>query len=141
VTSDWQAIHNATVDAVRNNKPIAAGPFAGVPLGLLTTTGAKTGTPRETLVTISRDGERYVIVASNGGAPTNPAWYHNLRRNPIVRLQIGGEKFTARAKVVEDPAERRRLYDQHAGVQASFKSYEAKTSRLIPVITLERLRG
>src|SRR5204862_2149629 len=100
MSSDWQAIHEANVKAIRENRPIESGPLAGVPLGLLTTKGAKTGKEHAAVVTVSRDGDRFVIIASMGGAPTPPAWYHNLRRNPIATLEFGGEKLKARATVV-----------------------------------------
>ena len=86
----------------------------------------------------SRDGERFVIVASKGGAPTHPAWYHNLRAHPEVTLEVGKEKFRARASVAT-AAERRRLYDKHAERMPAFWDYEKKTTRKIPVVVLERI--
>src|SRR5437667_1619450 len=92
---------------------VTSGPMAGRPLMILTTIGAKTGQTRTSIVTYTRDGDRYVIAASKSGAPTNPAWYHNLVANPIVTAEAGGETFKARATVTE-VAERQRLWDQHA---------------------------
>jgi deazaflavin-dependent oxidoreductase (nitroreductase family) len=115
-----------------------SGPFQGRPVLILTTTGAKSGERRETPLAYTGDGDDIVIVASMGGAPRNPAWYHNLVANPRVTVELGGDTFQADARVT-DPEERRRLYDRHAEVYPGFREYEAKTSRLIPVIVLKRV--
>jgi deazaflavin-dependent oxidoreductase (nitroreductase family) len=116
-----------------------SGMFKGRPMIIITTTGAKTGQRRTVPLVYSRDVDRYVIVASKGGAPNHPGWYHNLVANPHVIAEIGGETFPATASVAREP-ERRRLYDQHADAHLGldFKGYEAKTSRVIPVVLLER---
>ena len=105
---------------------------------LLTTTGAKSGQPRTTPVAYSTDGDRLVIVASKGGAPTNPDWYYNLLANPVVTVETGTETFQARASVVDEP-ERTRLYDQHAALMPGFAEYPKKTTRQIPVVILTRI--
>ncbi|HEY7850322.1 MAG TPA: nitroreductase family deazaflavin-dependent oxidoreductase [Ktedonobacterales bacterium] len=105
---------------------------------LLTTTGAHSGRPRTTPVAYSTDGDRLVIVASKGGAPTNPDWYFNLVANPIVTVELGTERFQARASVAEE-SERERLYARHAELMPGFAEYPAKTTRRIPVVLLERL--
>jgi len=79
-----------------------------------------------------------VIVESKGGAPTHPSWYHNLSTHPVVTVEAGGEKFKARAKVV-DGDDYERLYKQHADVNPAFWDYRQKTTRKIPVIVLERI--
>jgi len=117
---------------------ITRGPFTGRSLLLLTTMGAKTGTERTSPLAYSRDGDRLVVVASKGGAPTNPAWYHNLRTHPDVTVELGPETFRARATVADD-AERRRLFDQHAAKMPAFADYERRTTRRIPVVVLERI--
>lgn len=117
---------------------ISSGPFAGRSLLLLTTRGAKTGEERTSPLAYSRDGERFVVVASKGGAPSHPAWYHNLRAHPEVTVEVGPEKFRARATVADD-SERRGLYDKHAARMPAFAAYEKKTTRKIPVIVLERI--
>lgn len=109
-----------------------------LPLLLLTTTGAKSGASRTSPVAYSRDGGRLVIITSKGGAPSNPDWYRNLRANPVVTVEIGTERFQARATVVEG-AERDRLYRQHAALMPVFAEYPQKTTRQIPVIVLERI--
>src|SRR5947208_3053224 len=90
------------VDDMRaNGGRITQGPMAGRPLMLLTTIGAKSGEPREAIVTYTRDGDRYVISASKSGAPDNPAWYANIVAHPEVEVEAGGERFRARATVTE----------------------------------------
>jgi deazaflavin-dependent oxidoreductase (nitroreductase family) len=117
---------------------ITSGPFTGRSLLLLTTRGAKTGDERTSPLAYSRDGDRFVVIASKGGAPTHPAWYHNLRTHPDVTVEIGPDKFRARAHVAGEP-ERRRLYDQHAAKMPAFAEYEKKTTRQIPVVVLQRI--
>ncbi len=121
-----------------NAGEMKSGPFAGRSLLLLTTKGAKTGAERTSPLVYSKDGNKYVIVASKGGAPTHPSWYHNLRASPEVTVELGSEKFRARARVTDD-AERRRLYDKHAEWMPAFADYEKKTTRKIPVVVLERI--
>src|SRR5205807_8425021 len=89
------------------------GQFAGAPMVLVTHTGAKSGKTYTTPLVYSKDGDRYVIIASKGGAPDNPDWYHNLKAHPDVALEIGTEKFTAHASVASG-AERDRLFKQQA---------------------------
>jgi deazaflavin-dependent oxidoreductase (nitroreductase family) len=105
---------------------------------LLTTTGAKSGRPLTTPLAYSTDGDRLVVAASKGGAPTNPDWYYNLLANPTVTVELGNERFQARAHVA-DEAERERLYRQHAELMPGFAGYQQKTTRQIPVVLLERL--
>jgi deazaflavin-dependent oxidoreductase (nitroreductase family) len=126
------------IDEFRSHKGKVSGYFANSDLLLLTTKGAKTGKHTTTPVVYSKDGDRLVIVASKGGAPTNPAWYHNLLAHPEVTVEVGTEKFKVRAAPVHGH-ERTRLYDQHANRYASFKDYQARTTRTIPVFVLERI--
>jgi deazaflavin-dependent oxidoreductase (nitroreductase family) len=112
--------------------------MAGRPLMILTTTGAKSGEPREAVVTYTRDGDRYVIAASKGGAPEHPQWYFNLLAHPEARVETGGETFTVRAAVTSGD-ERDRLWDHHAEERPEFREYPSKTTRVIPMITLERV--
>jgi len=137
--TSYRDFNQALIEDFRANAgKIPSGPFANAPLLLLTTVGAKSGTERTMPLAYTRDGDRYVIVASKGGAPTNPAWYHNLRARPEVTVEVGAEKFRVRASPV-DGHERRRLYDRHAARLPAFADYEQRTSRRIPVIVLERL--
>lgn len=117
---------------------VTSGPFTGRPVLLLTTTGAKSGQPRLAPLVYARDGSHYVVAASKGGAPTHPAWYANLLANPVVTVEVGGETFAARA-VVPDQAERDRLWAAHVAVNPNFADYQQRTSRVIPVVVLERI--
>jgi deazaflavin-dependent oxidoreductase (nitroreductase family) len=117
------------------------GPFAGRQVLILTTTGAKSGQSRETPLVYSRDGDNIVIIASMGGAPSHPSWYHNIVANPRVTIEVDGKKLQADAHIAEGD-ERRRLYDQHADLHDSFTEYEAKTGgRVIPVIVLQDVKA
>ena len=124
-------------DFRRHHGQITKGPFTGRDLLLLTTRGAKTGRERTNPLAFTRDGARIFVIASKGGAPTNPDWYRNLRANPRVTIEVGPERFEANASVARD-AERRRLYDLQASRMPAFGEYEKRTSREIPVILLER---
>jgi len=105
---------------------------------LVTTTGARSGNQRTSPLVHTRDGDRYVIIASYAGAPKDPAWYHNLVANPEVTVEVGTEKFQARASTVEGE-ERQRLYDAQAALMPNFTEYQEKTTRQIPVVVLERI--
>jgi deazaflavin-dependent oxidoreductase (nitroreductase family) len=121
-----------------NGGKVLSGPFVNAPLLLLTTTGAKSGKPFTTPLVYTKDGDRIVIIASKGGYPTNPAWFHNLKAHPTVTLEIGKEKFQAKATITKDP-ERQRLFDAQAKVMPNFTEYQKNTTRQIPVIVLERI--
>lgn len=115
-----------------------SGPFQGRDVLILTTKGAKSGETRESPLAYTRDGEHLVVIASKGGAPTHPSWYHNLVTHPEVTVEADGERFKARAHVRQGE-EYERLYTQHADVLPTFHEYRKKTSRQIPVIVLERV--
>ena len=134
--NDW---NRGLIDDFRAHGKVTQGPFLGRDVLLITTRGAKTGQDRTNPLVFSREGDKLVIVASKGGAPTNPGWYHNLKANPVVTIELGGETFKARATVATPETERKRLFDQHAVKNPGFKDYEKKTTRRIPVITLERV--
>ena len=106
---------------------------------LLTTRGAKTGQARTTPVAYHRDGDRYVIIASKGGAPTHPSWYHNLAKHREATVEVGTERFKVRATPIAKGPERDRLYEDHAKLMPGFREYPKKTTRVIPVVTLERI--
>jgi deazaflavin-dependent oxidoreductase (nitroreductase family) len=123
---------------LRAHGEVTSGPMAGRPLLILTTTGAKSGKPREAVVTYTKDGDRLCVAASKSGAPTNPNWYHNLIANPIVQVEAGGEAFKASA-TVQEGSERDRLWANHVAARPEFAEYPEKSGRVIPMITLERL--
>jgi deazaflavin-dependent oxidoreductase (nitroreductase family) len=134
--SDW---NQALIDELRaNGGRIAAGPMAGRPLLILTSTGARSGRPREAVLTYTRDGDRYVVAGSAGGAPTAPSWFHNVLAEPEVRVEAGGRTFRARAAVA-DEAERRRLWERHVAARPEFADYPERSGRVIPVVTLQPL--
>jgi deazaflavin-dependent oxidoreductase (nitroreductase family) len=114
------------------------GQFAGRPLLLLTSTGAKSGQPRTMPLVYTKDGDNLVIIASKGGADSNPDWYYNLVANPEATIELPGEEFKVRARETADE-ERRRLYDAQAALMPAFADYEKKTSREIPLFVLERV--
>ncbi len=117
---------------------ITQGPLAGSNLLLLTTTGAKTGQTRTSPIGYTRDDDRYVIVGSNSGNPSNSAWWYNLKTNPVATVEVGEETFQVRATTTEG-AERRRLLDAHIAAIPIFARYESMVTREIPVVALERI--
>jgi deazaflavin-dependent oxidoreductase (nitroreductase family) len=122
----------------RANAGKVGGPFAGRSLLLLHTIGARSEEPRINPVACIKDGDRFVIIASKGGAPTHPDWYYNLLANPLVSVETGTEEFQARASVAEEP-ERTRLYNKMVGIMPGFDEYRRRTTRVIPVIILRRV--
>ena len=131
-------MNQAVIKEFRSNKGKVSGPMEGMPILLLTMTGAKTGRTLIRPLCYSRDGDRLVIIASFGGAPRNPPWYHNLLANPVVTVEVGTEKFNARAAQAAG-AERQRLFDAQARLMPFFNDYQKKTQRQIPVLTLTRV--
>jgi deazaflavin-dependent oxidoreductase (nitroreductase family) len=104
---------------------------------ILTTTGRRSGQERPTPLIYGRHGEDYVVVASKGGAPEPPAWYLNLEERPEVQVQVGAERFPARARTASDD-EKAGLWPQMAGIWPQYDEYQEKTDREIPVVILER---
>ncbi len=136
--SSYEDLHTNLIKDVRKHGKPTSGPFLGRNVLVLTTKGARSGEERATPLVYSWEDGHHVIVASKGGAPTNPAWYHNLRKHPVVTVEAEGEKFEARANVIGDE-DYERLYRQHADLNPGFWDYRKKTTRKIPVIVLERL--
>ncbi len=136
--SDTNDFNKQVIEEFRANGGKGSGMFDGVPLLLLTTTGAKSGRPRITPLIYVTDGDRFVIMASKAGAPTHPDWYHNILANPEVTVELGTEKFPARAEIAAEP-ERTRLVNAVAEVWPPLRQYEQNTERTIPVITLTRV--
>lgn len=121
----------------RANGGKVGGPFEGATLLLLHTTGAKSGAPRVNPMVCTILEEGIAVYASAAGAPTSPAWFHNLVANPDVEVELGTETFGAVAKVTTG-TERNRLWEQQKSRMPGFAEYEAKTSREIPVVLLTR---
>lgn len=133
--SDWNA---KVIDEFRANDGRVAA-FARQPLLLLTHRGARTGTKRTNPLAYFRDGNDYVVVASKGGAPTNPDWYHNLLANPDATIEVGTEVFVVTARQSDDE-ERERLWAMITSANPAFAEYETKTERRIPVMILTPVR-
>lgn len=127
------------VDEFRANGGKMGGYFAGVPLLLLTTTGGKTGKQTISPVVCAADGDRLLVYATAGGSPNHPAWYHNVVANPEVSVEVGTERFAARATVITGD-ERDRLWAEQVARMPNFGAYERATTRVIPVVALERIR-
>ena len=136
---EWNALNQEQVDQFRANQGmIVEGLFKGTPLLLLTTRGACSGKPRVTPLGYTRDGDRYVVAASKLGSSKHPAWYHNLIANPVVTVEVGSERFQARASVPEG-SERDRVFDAHTTFWPNIAEYQRQTTRVIPVVILERI--
>jgi deazaflavin-dependent oxidoreductase (nitroreductase family) len=128
--------NSAIIAEFRAHGGKVGGPFEGAPLLLLTSTGAKSGERRTTPVMYLPEGERMVIFASKAGAPTNPAWYHNLTANPSATVEVGTRTVDVHARQASGE-ERDRLYERQAKLYPQFADYEQKTTRKIPVVVLE----
>jgi deazaflavin-dependent oxidoreductase (nitroreductase family) len=112
-----------------------SGPLAGHPLLLMTSTGARSGEPRRSILTYSRQGDAYVVAGTAGGSPTTPAWVRNVESDPRVTIEIGRRRFRATAQIVPS-ADRDRLWDEHVRQLPWFAKYPEQTGRVIPVVRL-----
>jgi len=130
--ADWTK--NLIADIRANGRP-TSGYFKGRPVMVLTTTGRKSGLPRESVVSFSRDGDDYVVVGSKSGEPEDPWWFRNLVEDPVVTVEADGQTFQARATVAEG-ADRDMLWDRHVAEHPQFAEYPSKTDRIIPIARL-----
>jgi deazaflavin-dependent oxidoreductase (nitroreductase family) len=127
------------IDEFRTHDGKVTGVFERSPLVLITTTGRKSGTKRTNPVVYTRDDNgNVVVIASKGGAPASPDWYHNLVANPHVTVELPGETYEAQARVATGE-ERARLFRAQADLMPNFDEYQRKTTREIPVVVLERV--
>lgn len=111
--------------------------LGGRPMLLLRTVGRRSGQPRTAALLYVRDGDAYAVIASKGGAPNHPGWFHNLEAKPDVEIQVGRERFPVRARVAAGE-ERSRIWALADEVnQGQYAAYQSRTSREIPVIVLE----
>jgi deazaflavin-dependent oxidoreductase (nitroreductase family) len=110
--------------------------WRGVPTLLLTTRGRKSGKLRRTALIYGRDGKNYLLVASQGGAPKHPLWYLNLVADPEVQIQVGADKFAARARTAS-PKEKPRLWKVMSKIFPQYDGYQAKAGREIPLVIAE----
>ena len=132
--SDW---NTKIIEEFRANQGRVGGSFQGAPMLLLTTTGRRTGERRTNPMMYLADGDRLLVFASKGGAPTNPDWYHNLVTNPEVTVEVGTESYQAHATALQGD-ERDRLYAEQSSRYPGFAEYQRNTSRVIPVVALVR---
>ena len=138
MSDDIKTFNAKVIEEFRANEGKVGGPFAGAPMMLLGTTGAKSGAARVNPLAYIREGDDIIIIASYAGADQHPPWFHNLSANPEVTVEVGTEEYQANAVVVEEP-ERTRLYTQMEGQMSAFTDYRQKTDRVIPVIRLVRI--
>jgi len=133
VPSDINAFNRKLIEEFRGNRGQLRGPLAGSSLLLLTTTGARSGKQQTAVMGYRMDGDRYVVIASGNGAPSHPAWYHNLQAHPMATVEVGPEKFKARARTAH-PDERQRL-----GLLIPYlEQQQSLTQREIPIVVLSR---
>jgi deazaflavin-dependent oxidoreductase (nitroreductase family) len=123
------------IDEFRANEGRVGGNFEGAPLLLLHSTGAKSGAERVSPMMYLADGERYLVFATKAGAPTTPAWYHNLKANPRATIEVGTRTLQVEAVDLEGE-ERTRMYDKQAERYPGFAIYQENTDRVIPVVAL-----
>jgi len=132
--NDW---NRNVIEEFRANGGKVGGQYEGGTLLLLTTIGAKSGQPRVSPLGFVRDGDRMVVAASMLGAPKHPDWYHNLVAHPRVTIELGTETFEATATTAEG-AERERLVALFGGENSILSEHQAKTTRQIPLVILQR---
>lgn len=135
---DYLAFNQSVIEEFRANNGVCGGPFEGMPMVLLTMTGAKSGRELCSPLVHSNDGDDVIVIASKAGAPQHPNWYHNLVANPEITVEVGSEKWQARAELTEED-ERARLYAAQAAAMPQFADYEksaTEAGRVIPVFRL-----
>jgi deazaflavin-dependent oxidoreductase (nitroreductase family) len=130
--NEWNA---SIIAEFRKNHGKVGGYFEGAPLLLLHHTGARSGKARLNPIMYLKNGDRYIVFASKGGADTNPDWYYNIKAHPDVQIEVGDETIDARAEEITGP-ERDTLYERQASIYPPFAQYQLKTKRTIPVIAL-----
>ena len=118
-----------------NGGEVTSGPLAGHPLLIMTSRGARSGEPRQAILTFHRDGDDYVVAGTAGGSPTDPGWLHNVEADPAVTVEVRNEQFDATATIVTG-AERDRLWDDHVRALPWFADYPRQTGRVIPMVRL-----
>lgn len=130
--------HRRLIAEFRANRGALGGMFEGWSLAVLTTTGARTGLPREVLLGYLEIEGNGVVVASANGADRYPGWYHNIRRNPLVTVEVGGETYQAMAAIPQGAAYEK-LFAQVIAQAPGYGDYQAKTTREIPVVVVHRI--
>ncbi len=135
---DMREYNRALIEEFRANGGKFSGRLANSSILLLTTIGAKSGQPRTMPLGYGKDGDRLVVAAANAGAPAHPDWYFNLVANPEVTIEVGSERFQARARTAEG-AEREQLLARQAEIVPWLPAQQAKTVREIPIVVFERI--
>ena len=139
--TDFNTFEDRLVADMRaNDGKVLSGPLAGHPLLIMTSKGARTGTPRRAILTYHRDGDDYIVAGTAGGAPTTPSWVHNVQADPVVTVEVDNQHLDATASSIVEGAERDRLWDDHVRALPWFVDYPAQTGRLIPMIRLSPTR-
>ena len=136
--SELHDFNQRVIREFRAHQGKVGGQLAHMPVLLLTMTGARSGRTLTTPLVYTTDGKRLVVIASFAGAPTHPAWYHNLLAHPEATVEVGSERLRVKATVTAGE-ERQRLFDRQAAQMPIFVEYQHKTSRQIPVLVLTRL--
>lgn len=136
---DYQAFNQSVIEEFRANAGVLSGDLAEMPIVLVTMTGAKSGREICKPLLHIRDGDDVVVIASNGGAPRHPAWYHNLVANPVVTIELGPDRWGATAVLTEGD-DRRRLFERAAATpqMAEYAARVRDVSREIPIFRLVR---
>jgi deazaflavin-dependent oxidoreductase (nitroreductase family) len=134
---DMREFNQALIAEFRANGGKLGGRLANSHILLLTTTGAKSGLPRTVPLGYGNDGGRLIVVAANAGAPSHPDWYRNLVADPVVTVELGGERFHARATTAAG-AERESLVARQAEIVPYLAAQQEKTSREIPIVIIEQ---
>ena len=132
--SDW---NHKVIEEFRANEGKVDGSFAGAPLLLLHSTGARSGQERVNPMMYQAVGDSLAVFASKAGADSNPDWYHNLVAHPEARVEVGSETSDVTARVLES-GERAPIWEDQKARYPGFADYETKTDRVIPVVLLER---
>lgn len=132
--NDW---NSKIIAEFRENEGRVGGQFAGATILLLHTTGAKSGVERINPAVYRQEGDRTYVFASKAGADTNPDWYYNLVAHPEITVELGAESFSATASTL-DEEERSEVFSRQAAQSSGFADYQAKTSRVIPVVEIKR---
>jgi deazaflavin-dependent oxidoreductase (nitroreductase family) len=127
---DW---NKGIIDEFHKNHGKVGGQFEGAPILLIHHTGARTGKVRINPVMYLKDGDRFLVFSSKGGAPSNPDWYYNLKAHPDVQIEVGDATISVHTEEIKGP-ERDRLYAKQASLYPNFGEYQRQTKRIIPVM-------
>lgn len=136
--SDWVAKQVELYEGSQGTEGLTLGD-TNMPVIIVTNRGWKTGAIRKTPLMKVVDGENYILVASQGGAPKHPFWYHNLKADPSVEIRDATEEYSMQVREVVDSAERQRLWDLAVEAYPPYQDYQEKTDRIIPVFVAEAI--